>query len=169
MITISKYLYDYINIEMFLLTYNGISKFVLDTLINNQIDSGKVETIQWFRYQILKICGNLNIDIHDKKTNNILNNTTLATKIQQHKRYCTYIKNKDDALFGFQPCFSSTYINPKTDSVLLKKDNNVELHQPESIVWQAGQHNKKNKALLLHLSDKEAPHPNTLRFPSSSK
>jgi hypothetical protein len=92
------------------LTYNGITKIVSDKILVNDINlvPNNIFIGQWFRYQILKMCENLNIDITDSTTKNIENNTDLARKIENHNVCNNYkfVINDDDMKYGLSPCIN---------------------------------------------------------------
>ena len=70
------------------LTYNGITKIVSNELLESLTHPPKVQTFQWYRYQLLKMCEKLEIDEKIPGTvGGIYNNMTLANKIKEHSFY----------------------------------------------------------------------------------
>ena len=118
-----------------ILAYNGISKIVTNHILINIHNSNDILMIQWFRYQILKMCENLNIDTQDPITKGIYNNTTLAHKIMEHPHYNKMIIKSDDMQYGLSPCIHSTYISPITKNTVIKHMNGVELVNT-NIIWE---------------------------------
>ena len=123
------------------LTYNGITKVVSNTLLKTLAHPNKVLQIQWFRYQIIKMCENLGIDIREPITNGIYNNVTLAKRILEHPLYGKIIKNTDDSNYGLKPCLKHKSIMsiPANNNQFKKHKNNITLQKPNSIVWKCGQ------------------------------
>ena len=75
------------------LIYNGITKIVSNELLESFTHPNKVQTFQWYRYQLLKMCENLEIPVKISGTiGGIYNNMTLANKIKEHKSYGLIIK-----------------------------------------------------------------------------
>ena len=73
------------NFPYIFLTYNGITKIVSNELLESITHPQKVQTFQWYRYQLLKMCDNLEIPKKIQGTKGaIYNNITLANKIKQH-------------------------------------------------------------------------------------
>lgn len=123
------------------LTYNGITKIVSNTIFKTITHPNNIIHIQWFRYQIIKMCKNLEIDIHEPITGGIFNNIELAKKIIAHKNYGKFIPNKDDQVYGLKPCLEHKSVMPiPANNNQLKKDkNNVTLKKPRNIIWKCGQ------------------------------
>ena len=122
------------------LIYNGITKIVSNELLESLTHPQRVQTIQWYRYQLLEMCKNLDIPEKDTKTGNIYNNITLANRIKNHASYGKMIINKDDMKHGLKPCVNSKSIAPVVVSKLqlVKRKNNITLKDPEYIVWKCG-------------------------------
>ena len=122
------------------LTYNGITKVVSNRLIETIIDPEEVITLQWFRYQLIKMCNNLNININEPVTKGVYNNITLANKIIKHRKYGRMIINEDDKSYGLSPCLQHKSIAPiSANKSQLRKDNNyVTLTNTEHISWRCG-------------------------------
>lgn len=123
------------------LTYNGITKIVSNELLESITHPHKVQTIQWYRYQLLKMCGNLEIPVKISGTiGGIYNNMTLANKIKEHKSYGLIIKKDDDIKYGLDPCLNHRSIAPvvSNKSQLKKSENNITLKEPEYIIWKCG-------------------------------
>jgi hypothetical protein len=123
------------------LTYNGITKIVSNELLESTTHPQKVQTIQWYRYQLLKMCGNLEIPVKISGTiGGIYNNMTLANKIKEHKSYGLIIKKDDDIKYGLDPCLNHRSIAPvvSNKSQLKKSENNITLKEPEYIIWKCG-------------------------------
>jgi hypothetical protein len=125
------------------LTYNGITKVVTDTLIKTQAHPNKVLHIQWFRYQIIKMCEILNITIKEPISGGIYNNTTLANKIMVDPQYGKLIIHKDNLKFGLKPCLEHKSIMsiPANNNKLKKNKNNITLINPKNIIWKCGPRN----------------------------
>ena len=126
------------------LIYNGITKIVSNELLESLTHPKKVQTIQWYRYQLLEMCKNLDIPVKDTKTGNIYNNITLANKIKSHASYGKMNIKEDDMKYGLRPCVDSKNISPVVvnKSQLVKRKNNITLKDPEYIVWKCGVSNK---------------------------
>ena len=126
------------------LIYNGITKIVSNELLESLTHPNRVQPIQWYRYQLLEMCNNLDIPVKDNKTGNIYNNITLAEKIKSHKSYGKMHINENDMKYGLKPCINSKSIAPVVvnKSQLVKRKNNVTLKDPEYIVWKCGVSNK---------------------------
>ena len=122
------------------LTYNGITKIVSNELLESLTHPNRVQTFQWYRYQLLKMCGNLNIPVKDTKTSGIYNNMVLAEKIKLHSSYGSIISNEDDMKYGLKPCLNHKSIAPivSNKSQLSKSKNKITLDSPEDIVWKCG-------------------------------
>lgn len=116
------------------LTYNGITKSVSNTIMYTS--KNDIYKYQWFRYQIIKMCENLQINIVDDLTKNIYNNLTLSKKIKNHKSYNKIIRKKDDNLFGFIPCL---YKPPVTETQLITK-NKINLLNSHEVIWKCKDH-----------------------------
>ena len=116
------------------LTYNGITKAVSNTIMYTS--KNDIYKYQWFRYQIIKMCENLQINIVDDLTKNIYNNLTLAKKIKNHKKYNKIIRKKDDNHFGFIPCI---YKPPVTETQLITK-NKINLLNSHEVIWKCKDH-----------------------------
>lgn len=115
-------------------TYNGITKPVSNTILYTP--KKDIYTDQWFRYQIIKMCENLKINIKDNLTKNVYNNITLAKKIIQHKNYNKINKNKDDNIFGFIPC---VYKPPSIQKQLIT-NNKITILNSHEITWKCKEH-----------------------------
>ena len=77
------------------LTYNGITKIVSNELLESVTHPQKVQTFQWYRYQLLKMCENLEISVKAPgKGGGVYNNITLIDKIKKNKFYGSIIKKK---------------------------------------------------------------------------
>ena len=95
------------------LTYNGITKIVSNELLESTTHPQKVQTIQWYRYQLLKMCKNLEIQEKIPGTiGGVYNNITLANKIKEHESYGLIIPNPDDMKYGLEPCLNHRSIAP---------------------------------------------------------
>ena len=123
------------------LTYNGITKIVSNELLESTTHPQKVQTIQWYRYQLLKMCKNLEIQEKIPGTiGGVYNNITLANKIKEHKSYGLIIPNSDDMKYGLEPCLNHRSIAPvvSNKSQLKKSENKITLKEPEYIIWKCG-------------------------------
>lgn len=122
------------------LTYNGITKIVSNELLESLVHPNKVQTFQWYRYQLLKICNNLDIPTKDITTGGVYNNITLSNMIKQHKLYGKLIINEDDMKYGLKPCLNHKSIAPivSNKSQLKKSKNKITLKEPEYIIWKCG-------------------------------
>ena len=126
------------------LTYNGITKLVSNELLESLTHPNKIQTFQWYRYQLLKMCDNLNIPTKDIKTGIVYNNMTLAENIKGHIDYGNMIINEDDMKYGLKPCLKHKSVAPvvSNKSQLEKTENKIILKDPEYIIWKCGVPNK---------------------------
>ena len=126
------------------LTYNVSTKIVSNELLESLTHPKRVQTIQWYRYQLLEMCKKLDIPVKDNKTGNVYNNMTLADRIKNHNLYGSIVIRPDDMKYGLKPCINSKSIAPQvvSKSQLVKRKNNVTLKDPEYIVWKCGVSNK---------------------------
>ena len=122
------------------LIYNGITKIVSNELLESFTHPNKVQTFQWYRYQLLKMCDNLDIPVKDITTGGIHNNITLANKIKAHTSYGSIIGNADDMKYGLKPCLKHKSIAPivSSKSQLKKSENKITLKETKYIVWKPG-------------------------------
>ena len=122
------------------LTYNGITKIVTNTLLKTLAHPNKVLYIQWFRYQIIKMCEILDIETTEPITKGIYNNTTLAQKIMSHPLYGKIITHKDNLKYGLKPCQEHKSIMPipANNNQLKKHKNNITLVNHKNIIWKCG-------------------------------
>jgi hypothetical protein len=129
------------NFPYIFLTYNGITKIVSNELLESITHPQKVQTFQWYRYQLLKMCDNLEIPKKIQGTKGaIYNNITLANKIKQHNDYGSIIKKEDDMKYGLEPCLEHRSIAPivSNKSQLKKSENKITLKEQEYIIWKCG-------------------------------
>lgn len=123
------------------LTYNGITKIVSNELLESTTHPQKVQTIQWYRYQLLQMCKNLEIQEKIPGTiGGVYNNITLANKIKEHESYGLIIPKPDDMKYGLEPCLNHRSIAPvvSNKSQLKKTENKITLKEPEYIIWKCG-------------------------------
>jgi hypothetical protein len=123
------------------LIYNGITKVVSNELLESLTHPQKVQTFQWYRYQLLKMCENLEISVKIPGTiGGVYNNMTLANKIKEHKSYGSIIPKGDDMKYGLEPCLNHRSIAPvvSNKSQLKKSENKITLKEPEYIIWKCG-------------------------------
>ena len=123
------------------LLYNGITKVVSNELLESLTHPQKVQTFQWYRYQLLKMCKNLEIPVKIPGTiGGIYNNMSLANKIKEHKSYGSIISKGDDMKYGLEPCLNHRSITPvvSNKSQLKKSENKITLKEPEYIIWKCG-------------------------------
>lgn len=123
------------------LTYNGITKVVSNELLESTTHPQKVQTIQWYRYQLLKMCENLGIPIKiPGMIGGVYNNMTLANKIKEQESYGLIIPKQDDMKYGLEPCLKHRSIAPvvSNKSQLKKSENKITLKEPEYIIWKCG-------------------------------
>jgi hypothetical protein len=127
------------------LAYNGITKIVSNELLESLTQPKRVNTIQWYRYQILKMCENMNIQTKDDvKTRITYNNMTLVNRIKNSVLYGTTIVNEDDMKYGLKPCLNHKSVAPivANKSQLEKSDNNITLKETDYIIWKCGVSNR---------------------------
>jgi hypothetical protein len=123
------------------LTYNGITKVVSNELLESTTHPQKVQTIQWYRYQLLKMCENLGIPIKiPGMIGGVYNNMTLANKIKEQESYGLIIPKQDDMKYGLESCLKHRSIAPvvSNKSQLKKSENKITLKEPEYIIWKCG-------------------------------
>ena len=123
------------------LTYNGITKIVSNELLESITHPEKVQTFQWFRYQLIKMCKNLGIPEKIQGTQGaIYNNITLANKIKEHSSYGSIIEKDDDKKYGLKPCLDrrSIALIVANKSQLKKSENKITLKETKYIVWKPG-------------------------------
>jgi len=123
------------------LTYNGITKIVSNELLESTTHPQKVQTFQWYRYQLLQMCKNLEISVKIPGTiGGVYNNMTLANKIKEHTSYGLIVPKSDDMKYGLEPCLNHRSIAPvvSSKSQLKKSENNITLKEPEFIIWKCG-------------------------------
>ncbi len=123
------------------LTYNGITKIVSNELLESITHPQKVQTFQWYRYQLLKMCDNLGIPVKKQGTQGaIYNNITLSNKIKEHNSYGSIIEKEDDKKYGLKPCLDrrSIALIVSNKSQLKKSENKITLKDPEYIIWKEG-------------------------------
>ena len=123
------------------LTYNDITKIVSNELLESLTHPQKVQTFQWYRYQLLKMCENLEIPVKiPGNIGGVYNNMTIANKIKEHKSYGSFIPKGDNMKYGLEPCLNHQSIAPvvSNKSQLKKSENNITLKEPEYIIWKCG-------------------------------